>query len=66
MKASIGLRFLAATCCEGDLEAYLGVGKTDHLFNAGEMTAFEYIASHVIKYGALPKLETVALHTDAD
>ncbi|KKL80406.1 hypothetical protein LCGC14_2005090 [marine sediment metagenome] len=66
MKASIGLRFLAATCCEGDLENYLAAGKTEHLFNAGEMQAFEYIASHVIKYGALPKLETVGLHSDAD
>ena len=66
MKASIGLRFLAAVCCEGDLEDYLAAGETSHLFNAGEKLAFEYIAKHVLQYGALPKLETVELHSDAE
>ena len=66
MKATIGLRFLAATCCEDDLEAYLAAGKIEHLFNAGEKLAFEYITKHVLQYGALPKLETLALHSDAD
>lgn len=66
MKASIGLRFLAATCCEGDLESYLAAGETKHLFNSGEKLAFEYISKHVLQYGALPKLETLAIHSDAD
>ncbi len=66
MKASIGLRFLAAVCCEGDLEAYLAHGETSHLFNSGEKLAFEYISKHVLQYGALPQLETIELHSDAE
>lgn len=66
MKATIGLRFLAALCCENDLAGYLSAGETGHLFNAGEKPAADYIAKHVTQYGSLPKLETIALHSDAE
>ncbi len=66
MKSSIGLRFLAALCEEGDLAEYLAAGETGHLFNAGESPAAGYVAKHVLQFGALPKLETVETHTDAE
>ncbi len=66
MKSSIGLRFLAALCYENNLSNYLAAGETKHLFNAGETQAAEYVAKHVLQFGALPKLETVETHTDAE
>ena len=66
MKASIGLRYLAALCGESDLSNYLAAGSTEHLFNAGEQNAAEYISKHVLQYGTLPTLETIETHTDAE
>ncbi len=66
MKSSIGLRYLAALCYENDLANYLAAGATEHLFNLGESQAAEYVSKHVLQYGALPKLETIEVHTDAE
>lgn len=66
MKASIGLRYLAALCEENNLANYLAAGETGHLFNSGESPAADYIAKHVLQFGALPKLETVEVHSDAE
>ncbi len=66
MKTSIGIRYLAALCSESDLANYLAAGATDHLFNAGEQNAAEYISKHVLQFGTLPTLETIETHTDAE
>ena len=66
MKATIGLKYLAALCHEGDLESYLTVGDSLHLFNAAEKPVADYIAEHVGKFGTIPKVETVAIHTDGE
>ncbi len=66
MRQTIGLRFLAALCEEDKLGDFLAAGNTSHLFNEGERQAAEYVVKHVSQYGALPTLETIELHTDAE
>ena len=66
MKASLGLRYLAALCAEGDLEHYVGDGHTSHLFVSNETAAAGYLSTHVSKYGKLPSADTIEIHVDVD
>lgn len=66
MKATLGLRYIAALCAESNLENYVADGHTGHLFTSNETAAAKYIAKHVSKHGKIPKAETVEIHADVD
>jgi replicative DNA helicase len=54
-----GRKLLSSLIASGDVNAFLKMGLEPYLFKDGEVILFEFISSHLGKYGKLPSPETV-------
>lgn len=63
---SVGLDYLAALCSGGSITDLVEAGDIGHLFHTeAEKAALDYVRSHAMSHGALPKPDTVSAHTGA-
>jgi replicative DNA helicase len=61
--ATMGHQFLAACLEGGSTYEFLNHGDITHLFKINELPAYAFVKEHVKKYGKIPTIGTVELHT---
>lgn len=62
---TLGLKFLAAVLRQGDLGAFLALGRLEHLFRESEAPLLVFVDAHIQKHGVLSAVQTFEAHTGA-
>lgn len=59
MSGTIGRQLLSSLVYSGSVQTYMKMALEPHLFKDSEGLLFDYITTHMSKYGTIPKQETI-------